>query len=286
MPARQPFTALCQAAARPRLAGRADLHLHTTHSDGAYTPQQVVDLARRSGLAAIAVTDHDTLAGIPAALAAAGTGLEVIAGVEITTEYAGHELHLLAYFVRTDAGPLTAALATIRAHRVERYHEMVRRLRAGGVVLDDEGPQTVPAPDTLGRRHLAEWLVRSGQVASVREAFARYLKDGSPVAAPKWRLPVAEAISLVRAAGGVASWAHPPATASFEQLAELRRLGLAAVEVEYPEIRGARNRQLREQAANLGLAVSGGSDCHGPGPRTVGCTTVSGEELERLRRLA
>ncbi len=286
MPARQPFTALCQAAARPRLAGRADLHLHTTHSDGTYTPQQVIELARRSGLAAIALTDHDTCAGVPAARAAAGTDLEVIAGVEISTEHLGHELHLLAYFVRTDDGPLTAALATIRAHRVERYHEMVRRLRAGGVVLDDEGPQAGPVPDTLGRRHLAEWLVRSGQVATVREAFARYLKDGSPAAAPKRRLPVAEALALVRGAGGVSSWAHPPAAASLEQFAALRNLGLNAVEVEYPEHRGARTRQLRDFATKLGLAVSGGSDCHGPGPRAVGSTTISGEELERLRRLA
>src|SRR5260370_22589975 len=126
MPARQPFTTLCQLAARPRLAGRADLHMHTTQSDGTYTPPQVVELARRSGLAAIAITDHDTCAGVPAArAAAAGHGLEVIAGVEITTEHAGHELHQLAYFVQPDAAPLTAALAGIRPHPVERYHEMV-----------------------------------------------------------------------------------------------------------------------------------------------------------------
>src|SRR5947209_1321783 len=98
MPARQPFTALRQLAARPRHAGRADLHLHTTHSDGTYTPAQLVDLARRSGMSAIAVTDHDTLAGVlPARSAAVGHPLEVIAGAEISCVYAGRELHLLAY---------------------------------------------------------------------------------------------------------------------------------------------------------------------------------------------
>jgi predicted metal-dependent phosphoesterase TrpH len=178
---------------------------------------------------------------------------------------------------------LTSALAHIRERRVERYQEMVRRLRAAGVALDAQGRSTDPAPDAVGRRHLAEWLVRSGQVATVREAFARYLKDGLPAAAPKWRLPVAEAIGLVRAAGGVASWAHPPAATSFEQFAELRRLGLGAIEVEFADIRRARNRQLREFAAKLGLAVSGGSDCHGPGPREVGSCSISAEELERLR---
>jgi predicted metal-dependent phosphoesterase TrpH len=285
MPARQPFTLLCQLASRPRLAGRADLHLHTTSSDGAYTPAQLVDLARRAGLAAIAVTDHDTLCGVEATRAgAAGTGLEVISGVEITTELGEQELHLLAYFVRPDSEPLSNALAQIRAHRIERFDEMVRRLEARGVAVgeDDGGP----APETLGRRHLAERLVRSGEVATVREAFARYLKDGSPVAAPKWRLPVAEAIALVRDAGGVTSWAHPPAGAPFEQFAQLRCLGLQAIEVEYPETRRARNRQLREYAARLGLAISGGSDCHGPGPRSVGCSTISSEEFERLRSLA
>jgi hypothetical protein len=211
----------------------------------------------------------------------------VIGGVEITTELGEHELHLLAYFVRPDSEPLSNALsnalAQIRAHRIERYDEMVRRLQARGVVVgEDDG---VPAPETLGRRHLAERLVRSGEVATVREAFARYLNDGAPAAAPKWRLPVAEAIALVRAAGGVTSWAHPPAGAPFEQFAQLRRFGLQAIEVEYPETRRARNRQLREYAGKLGLAISGGSDCHGPGPRSVGCASISSEELERLRAL-
>ncbi len=282
MPARQPFTALCQMAARPRLAGRADLHLHTTASDGTYTPQQVVELARRAGLRAIAVTDHDTLAGVaPARAAAASTDLEIIAGVEITTEHAGHELHLLAFFVKPDDAALTDALGRVRAHRVERYHEMVRRLRAGGVPLDDEELPSIP--DTLGRRHLAERLVRAGRVSTLREAFARYLKDGALAAAPKWRLPVAEAIAIVRSAGGVTSWAHPPPGAPFEQYADLTRLGLGAVEAIYPDFRTAHVRRLRDFAAQLGLAVSGGSDCHGPGPREIGCCTVSGEELERLR---
>ena len=137
MPARQPFTALCQLASRGRLAGRADLHLHTTHSDGAYSPAQVVELARRAGLAAVAVTDHDAVGGVAVARAAAvGSGVEVVAGVEITAEYRGRELHLLGYFFRTDDGPLTAALAKICRGRAERFAEMVERLRACGVSLD------------------------------------------------------------------------------------------------------------------------------------------------------
>src|SRR5437660_637898 len=121
MPARQPFTLLCQQLARPRWAGRADLHIHTTHSDGNYTPAQVVELARRCGLSAIAITDHDTSSGILAARQAVGvSALEIIAGAEITAEFRGRELHLLAYFFRPDDGALQAALGALRVDRVGR----------------------------------------------------------------------------------------------------------------------------------------------------------------------
>jgi predicted metal-dependent phosphoesterase TrpH len=283
MPAQQPFTALCQAAGRTRHAGRADLHLHTTFSDGSYSPAEVVDLARRAGLSAVAVTDHDTLGGVaPARAAAAGCAVEVIAGVEITAELHGRELHLLGYFVAPDDLPLNAALAMVRRHRAERFGAMIERLRQCGVHLDGEAPA---APEALGRRHLAELLVRAGRVRTVREAFTRYLGDNGRAAVPKKRLPAAEALALVRGAGGVAAWAHPPYDCTPDGLAELRALGLGAVEVEYPDVRPSRARQLRQWAAALGLAVTGGSDCHGPGRRAVGACTVSAEELERLRRL-
>ncbi|SRR5581483_4305011 len=286
MPARQPFTALCQLAARGRHAGRADLHLHTTHSDGTYTPAEVVDLARRSGLSAIAITDHDTLSGILAARAAAvGSPVEVIVGIEITSDYQGRELHLLAFFVALDNEPLNAALEAIRRHRVERLREMRQRLQQAGVSIPDADVVLPASPDAVGRRHLAEQLVQAGRAATIREAFARYLHDRSPFVVPKQRLPVAEAIRLVRVAGGVAAWAHPSYDCTQDSLLELREMGLGAVEVEFPDVRNSRSRQLRAWAAGLGLAVTAGSDCHGPGRRTLGCYSVSAEELEQLRQL-
>lgn len=286
MPRRQPFTALCQAAARDRHHGRADLHLHTTHSDGSYTPAQVVDLARRCGLAAAAITDHDTLAGIGAARdAAAGSGLEVVPGVEISAEYRGREFHLLGYFVRLDDAPLRAALDRLDTHRTGRFWDMVERLRGGGVSLDEGELRAFAGASVLGRRHLAEFLTRTGKAGSVREAFARYLGDGRRAATAKARLPVAEAIALVRGAGGVAAWAHPSYDCNRESLAELRALGLGAVEVEFPAIRTGRVRELRALAAATGLAVTGGSDCHGPDSprRAVGAYSVTAGELETLR---
>src|SRR5262249_20125117 len=155
MPAGQPFTTLCQQLARPRLAGRADLHLHTIQSDGTYTPGQLVDLARRCGLAAIAITDHDTLAGVAPTRAVAPPSLESVAGVEISTEYNGRELHLLAYFVDPEHPELNAALEKVRRGRVERFREMIERLRGLGVSVSLEGPAF---PDALGRRHLAQLI--------------------------------------------------------------------------------------------------------------------------------
>ena len=282
MPAGQPFTFLCQQLARPPQAGRADLHLHTTYSDGTYTPAEVIDLARRSGLGAVALTDHDTLGGVPAAqAAAAGTSVEVVPGVEITAEYNGREIHLLAYFVALGNVPLGQALAEVRRQRAQRFGEMLERLRDCGVSVVEEG-FTAP-PEALGRRHVAELLVRQGHVGTLREAFQRYLGDGARAVVPKKRLPAGEALALVRGAGGVAAWAHPAYDCTREGLLELRALGLGAVEVAYPDTRPARGRQLRAWAEALGLAVSGGSDCHGPGRRAVGCRSISAAELEALR---
>src|SRR5260221_8496131 len=156
MPARQPFTTLCQALARGRAAGRADLHLHTTHSDGSYTAAQIVDLARRSGLAAIAVTDHDTVSALPEArLAALGSQVEIVAGVEITAEFQGRELHLLGYFFDADNVDLLAALARLRLDRRDRFQEMIERLRRCGVLLEQSAFDFGDQGHTLGRRNLA-----------------------------------------------------------------------------------------------------------------------------------
>jgi 3',5'-nucleoside bisphosphate phosphatase len=282
MPARQPFTTLCQLAVRGRHFGRADLHLHTTHSDGQYTPAEVIDLARRCGLSAIAVTDHDTLDGVaPTRAAAAGSGVEVVPGVEITASYKDREVHLLAYFFDEADSSLAAALAQVRRDRAERFLAMIERLKACGVSIQEE-----PLHPSPGRRHLAEQLVRAGKAGSIREAFARYLHDGGRADVPKRCLPAEEALALVRQAGGVAARAHPPYDCSRDDLANMQKLGLGAVEAEYPGAKRQFARQLRGWAAELGLVVTGGSDCHGPGTSAIGSKTVSAEELAALRQKA
>jgi predicted metal-dependent phosphoesterase TrpH len=285
MPSRQPFTALCQSLGQPRSFGRADLHLHTTASDGTYRPEQVVELARHCGLVAVAITDHDTLCGVPSAQAAASSGLDVVPGVEITAEYRARELHLLGYFVRLTDERLQAALARLRSARDERFWELVRQLQGLGLALDEGELRRQAGNGVLGRRNLAELLVQQGRVGSVQEAFVRYLRDGGRAVAPKLRLPVAEAIALVRGAGGVAAWAHPSYDCDRAALVELRGLGLRAVEAEYPAHRPSWTRTLRGLATELDLAVTGGSDCHGPEPaeRCVGARSITATELQRLR---
>ena len=293
MSAREPYFDLCRQIAHARSeAHRADLHLHTRHSDGTFTPEEVVRRAGARGLGAIAITDHDTLAGFAPARDAARTlapALEVVSGVEITSEYRGAELHLLAYFVRPDFRPLNAALSDLRADRTRRFGEMIDRLAAAGVTLDETAvKECLAGGESPGRRTLAVLVAAQGKAATTDAAFARFLRDGGPVCVPKRRWPVADALALVRGAGGVSSWAHPPDTVTLEQVIELRELGLNALEVVYPSFAAARRQRLRDLAQTAGLAVSGGSDCHGPTPtrRAVGAFAVTRTELDRLRALA
>jgi predicted metal-dependent phosphoesterase TrpH len=287
MPAGQPFTQLCQTLARPRYFGRVDLHLHTTFSDGTYTPAEVVDLARRSGLSAIAITDHDTLGAIGPARQAAGSALEIVSGVEITAEWRDREFHLLGYFFDPLNDALCQALLHLRSERVHRFHAMVERLKPLGVHFEKDDFAHLKDQTTLGRRHLAEMLVKTRKAASVREAFQRWLGDHGRATVPKTRLPVARAIELVRGAGGIAAWAHPNGDCTKDALVELRRAGLGAIEVEYPSFRNSRIKELRQWAKDVGLAITGGSDCHGPGElsRAVGASSISHDEFERLRQV-
>lgn len=235
------------------------------------------------------MTDHDSLDGVEIAQAAAqGSALEIVPGVEISAEYQGRELHLLGYFVALDHEPLRTALASLRADRLERFRQMVLRLSACGVPLPEAELHQIEQTVSLGRRHLAALLVRTGHAATYREAFIRFLHDRGKVAVPKRRLPVAEAIALVRAAGGVAAWAHPAYDGTEARLRDLHALGLQGVEAEYPGHRPSLTGELRRRAAALGLVVTGGSDCHGPGPlkRAIGACGITAAELETVRRRA
>ena len=281
-----PFTRLCGHLAVLRDPGRADLHTHTTFSDGTHTPASLVERAHKAGLKAIAVTDHDTTAGIePTRLAAAGT-IEIVTGVEITAEYRGHEVHLLGYFFDPNDSELIAALSDLRTSRRERLIELAGRLRALGPSVE-EAVAAFPSSVSLGRRHLARLLIEGGHARSLHGAFAGWLSRPELADVPKRRLPAADAIALIRGAGGVTSWAHPRADTDLRVLEELRDLGLAAVECAYPWPSRSHETRLRQLARAAGLAITGGSDSHDPDQptRAVGARSVTLDELARIRAL-
>jgi predicted metal-dependent phosphoesterase TrpH len=238
-------------------------------------------------LAAVALTDHDTVAGLAEAQEAAGRNLEIVAGVEITALWRGRGLHLLGYYFRPDDPGLRQRLEHLREQRRLRFMEMAERLRNLGAAVADAEVSAAVHSGALGRKHLAALLVKAGRVTSEREAFRRYLGDRGRLAGTVG-LPAADAVAVVRGAGGVVALAHPPYDCTRERLADLRGLGVQAVEVDFPASSPRRSRQLRTWAVELGLAITGGSDCHGPVPwqRSVGAHGVTVADLETLRLLA
>jgi predicted metal-dependent phosphoesterase TrpH len=265
---------------------RADLHVHTTASDGEFTPAQVVALARQAGLAAVAVTDHDTLAAVEEARAATGEHVEVVPGVEITAAFADREVHLLGYFVRTDHAELNTALGRLCERRRDRFRDFVAKLADRGIHLpDDRVRLTEESAVSLGRRHVAGLIEACGFARNRTEAFHKFLWSVGGRVLPKLLVPADEAIHLVRAAGGVAALAHPPPDFAEEHFRTLAGFGLAGVEAVYPWGRNSPAARLRELAGRLGLAVTGGSDCHGPLPahRRIGSHGITADELDVLR---
>ena len=268
------------------MSGGADLHVHTTHSDGSCSPGEVVRAAAGRGLAALAITDHDTLSGLSVARPeAARLGVELVSGVELTAVRDGREIHILGYYFDDQDKDLVEATTRLRAGRADRIASMVDRLRALGLSVDLEGLAKTFPRATLGRRHLADWLVKTGQVADRRAAFDLYLRDDGPATVPKPRLPWREAIGLIRAAGGVAAWAHPPFDARRVDVVELIDGGLGAIEVDGPGFDARRSARLRGWAVEDGLIPVAGTDVHTPDRpgRWLGAVVTPVEDLERLR---
>jgi len=283
MPSRSPFTVLCQQAAAATSRVAADLHVHSTASDGLFTPAEVVAHARSAGLSAVSITDHDTLDAYRHL--EPQERIRIIAGVEISTCFHDRELHLLAYGIDLANPALNQALATIRSQRRVRLSAMVDRLRQSGLRIEQSDFDALIASGaTLGRRHLARILVESRQVGNVYEAFTRHLARPEFADLPKARLPVETAIELVRDAGGVSSWAHPSSHATIEMMGELQALGLNAIECHYPWSKPSHGRKLQAMAEELGVLMTGGSDCHGPWPkgRMIGCKGIGRSQLDRI----
>jgi predicted metal-dependent phosphoesterase TrpH len=246
---------------------RLDLHVHTVASDGTWTPEEVVEGAVSGRLDAISVTDHDTTASVESAREAAqGRNLLVIPGVELSSTWEGREIHILGYFIDPASPAIIEHQARATSLRNARMDGMVGRLRAQGIDVNMGAVRAVAGGDDaiLARPHLARVLVSAGHVATLAEAFDRFIGDRHPAFLPTALQDPVEAVDVVRAAGGVAVWAHPPADAIPELLPILVRGGLRGIEVYRPTSSAGHVERLLSVALSQGLVASGGSDWHDP----------------------
>jgi predicted metal-dependent phosphoesterase TrpH len=260
-----------------------DLHLHSTASDGALPPEAVVRAARDAGLAAIALTDHDTVGGVEAARRAGESlGVRVVAGVELSAHDGAQEVHLLGlHLARVDL--MASALERFRDDRVTRAERIVGKLNALGVPVTVDAVLAESGGGAVGRPHVARALVKGGFVADEREAFYRYLAAGKKAYVDKPRLEVVDAVKLVHDAGGIVVWAHPGGDGRRDRVERFVEAGLDGIEVLHPSHTPDDTQRLGALADHLGLVRSGGSDWHGQreGPRTIGMMHVPAEWLAR-----
>jgi 3',5'-nucleoside bisphosphate phosphatase len=270
---------------------RADLHVHSSASDGTDPPAEVMRRAARAGLDVVALTDHDTVAGHAEALRAAGP-VTLLPGMELSCRLDGRSAHLLAYLFDPDQPELAAELERIRDDRVLRAQAMVRRLAELGVPVTWDQVAAIAGQAVVGRPHIARAMAASGAIASPREAFTPdWIADGGRAYVGRYALDPVRAIGLVRAGGGVAVLAHPRADrdtwVSDEQIAGLAAAGLAGVEIFHPDQIDTERSGLLALAHDLDLVATGGSDDHGSltGYRIGAETTDAGAYRALLERV-
>jgi predicted metal-dependent phosphoesterase TrpH len=261
-----------------------DLHSHTTCSDGSLSPSQLVEEGIAAGLKALAITDHDTLAGWDEATETACDRIEIIPGLELSTVHNGRSLHILGFYPQRDQ--LTPPLAKRIAGRHRRAQQIVEKLAALGMTID-----LPPMPGTMapGRPHIASALVNAGYAQNSREAFDRWLGDDGPAYVEYDKFPVADGIRLLRDCGAVAVWAHPTLFRGgtvATVLPELVQAGLQGLEVYHPSHSPSEQRQLQELAQTYGLLETGGSDYHGPAKHSGDRTTQLNQLQVPLNLLA
>ncbi len=263
-----------------------DLHVHTHFSDGSFSPDEVVQCALQNNLAAIGITDHDSIGGIEPAMASARPAhLEIIPGVELTAEGNNKEIHMLGYCIDWQNSQFRDRLTMLQEVRRERAKKMVERLGELGVNISFQDVEELAGVGAIGRLHLAQVILQAGYVNSVEEAFRKYIGDNGPAYVKKYRLTPREAIEMIVEVGGIPVLAHPSLLNNDELIPQLVKDGLKGIEVFYTNQNSETSSRYQNLAREYGLFPTGGSDCHGlaKGGVLMGKVKVPYEWLERLR---
>jgi hypothetical protein len=264
----------------------ADLHVHTTRSDGYFSPREIVDKALAVGLKAIAISDHDEISGIDEAFTYGHTrGLEVIAAVELSVSYRNHDLHVLGYGFDYTRAELLNYIDLFKAERVRRAETIVRKLAGMGMPISFEAVLEKAGQGSIGRPHIANVLIEQKYVYSFEEAFNRYLGTGKPAYVDKYRFELEHAFDLIRKVGGVCAIAHPGIQLTNGDLNALIQQGVEALEVVHPKHDREQTLKYRELAEKHGLIQTGGSDFHGgsKGEESFGKYTVPMEIVAQIK---
>jgi predicted metal-dependent phosphoesterase TrpH len=266
-----------------------DLHIHTTASDGVLTPPAIIDMAMEIGLKGIAISDHDTVAGLEEArqyLAITSYSLDFIPGIELNTECEHDEVHILGYFIDPKNAALNQRLQIIRNSRYHRAEQMVSRLQELGVKITFEQVQELAQGELIARPHVARVLINNKYANSIREAFDKYIGRDAPGYVPRYKFLPDEAIELIKNAGGIAVLAHPGLIKHHGKVTEIINSGIEGLEVFYPEHSPKQTRELLGLAQCHHLLITGGSDYHGPGSSesraNMGAAGVSEEFVEKM----
>ncbi|MDO4294122.1 MAG: PHP domain-containing protein [Eubacteriales bacterium] len=246
-----------------------DLHVHSDKSDGSFTPSQLVELAAQKGLSAFALTDHDTTAGVKEAMAAgAARGIEVIPGIEFSTEYYGKDIHIVGLFIDEDAPAFQAQIHRFVQARVERNEKMCALLAAAGIDISYEKLTEAFPGSVITRGHYSRYLLDHGYVKSLPEAFDRYLGDHTKYFVPREKITPTQAVSLILEVKGIPILAHPTLYHMGREnlstlVRHLKKAGLIGLEAIYSTYSAGEEREMRQLASHYGLLISGGSDFHG-----------------------
>ena len=268
----------------------ADLHVHTTASDGTLTPEQVVREADTLGLAAVGIADHDTVDGVPPGLSAGKQAdVVVVPAVEINTDYGNDEIHLLGYYIECESPSLAAHLQHLRLERLERNARIVDRLNELGLRISLDRVKEIAGTGSMGRPHIAKAIVEAGYASTMSAAFGKYLVRGAAAYVARHKLTPFEAMDIIHEAGGVAVLAHPGKTRHDELIPPLVDAGMQGIEAFHPDHKASQTQKYIELAHRHDLIITGGSDSHGPDMLKVvriGKATVSITVVGALRELA